>query len=296
MATGNYGIVRPADVSVEDIQIFYNFTPSRNTKPSALIEISAPSILETVTSPTDLNGVASALPGLYNLALPASIFNQKGFYNIIIKPREYRLTIQDCGVLSSSPDIRGIVLNASDLPSNVTLDTNLIGYRVEYFNSNDSTKINNIFRIITSNGRVEPVNQNLNNTSQKAIRYRYRDNADLIFCTLTPTSNPLTQPNKVPFIGSPGQVITITNTFFNPVFIELEMTEYDLETLSYGIYGNQTKSIQDGKYTIYDSNNEIYKQYNLYEIQDDTGNPLFEVREEVNVIDTTKDFINITGA
>jgi hypothetical protein len=296
MATGNYGIVRPADVSVEDIQIFYNFTPSRNTKPSALIEVSAPSVLETVTSPIDLNGVSSALPGLYNLTLPASIFSEKGFYNIVIKPREYRLTVQDCGVLSSSPDIRGIVLNASDLPSNITLDTNLIGYRIEYFNSNDSTKINNLFRIITSNGRVEPVNQNLNNTSQKAIRYRYRDNADLIFCTLTPTSNPLTQPNKVPFIGSPGQVITITNTFFNPVFIELEMTEYDLETLSYGIYGNQTKSIQDGKYTIYDSNNQIYKQYNLYEIQDDTGNPLFEVKEEVDVIDTTKDFINITGA
>jgi len=74
------------------------------------------------------------------------------------------------------------------------------------------------------------------------------------------------------------------------------MTEYDLETLSYGIYGNQTKSIQDGKYTIYDANNEIYKQYNLYEIQDDTGNPLFEVKEEVSVIDTTKDFSNITGA
>lgn len=296
MATGNYGVVRPADVSVDDIQIFYNFTPSRNTKPSALIEISAPSILETVTSPIDLNGVASSLAGLYNLALPASIFSQKGFYNIVIKPREYRLTIQDCGVLSSSPDIRGIVLNASDLPSNITLDTNLIGYRVEYFNSSDNTKINNIFRIITSNGRVEPVNQNLNNTSQKAIRYRYRDNADLIFCTLTPTSNPLTQPNKIPFIGSPGQVITITNTFFNPVFIELEMTEYDLETLSYGIYGNQTKSIQDGKYTIYDANNEIYKQYNLYEIQDDTGNPLFEVREEVDTIDTTKNFTNITGA
>lgn len=296
MATGNYGVVRAADVSVDDIQIFYNFTPSRNTKPSALIELSAPSVLETVTSPIDLNGVSSALPGLYNLTLPASIFSQKGFYNIVIKPREYRLTIQDCGVLSSSPDIRGIVLNSSDLPSNITLDSNLIGYRVEYFNSNDNTKINNIFRIITSNGRVEPVNQNLNNTSQKAIRYRYRDNADLIFCTLTPTSNPLTQPNKIPFIGSPGQVITLTNTFFNPVFIELEMTEYDMETLSYGIYGNQTKSIQDGKYTIYDSNNEIYKQYNLYEIQDDTGNPLFEVKEEVNIIDTTKNFNNITGA
>ena len=295
MATGNYGTVRPADVSIEDIQIYYNFTPSRNIKPSPLVELSAESLLETVESPIDLNGISSSLPGLYNLILPANVFSQKGFYNIVIKPREYRLTIQDCGVLSSSPDIKGIVLNASDLPSNITLDTNLIGYRIEYFNS-DNTKLNNIFRIITSNGRVEPVNQNLNNTTQKAIRYRYRDNADLIFCTLTPSSNPVTQPNKIPFIGTPGQVITLTNTFFNPVFIELEMTEYDLDTLSYGIYGNQTKSIQDGKYTIYDSNNQIYKQYNLYEIQDDTGNPLYEVREEVDEIDESKDFNDITGA
>jgi len=293
MATGNYGVVRPADVSVADIQIFYNYTPSRNIKPSPLIELSADSLLETVTSPIDLNGVASALPGLYNLNLPANVFSQKGFYNIVIKPREYRLTIQDCGVLSSSPDIKGVILNAADLPSNITLDSSLIGYRIEYF-SNDGTKLNNIFRIITSNGRVEPVNQNLNNTSQKAIRYRYRDNSDLIFCTLTPTSNPVTQPNKIPFIGSAGQVITITNTFFNPVFLEIEMTEYDLETLSYGIYGNQTKSIQDGKYTIYDSNNQIYKQYNLYEIQDNTGTPLYEVRQEVDTIDTTKNFDNIT--
>jgi hypothetical protein len=295
MATGNYGTVRPADVSIEDIQIYYNFTPSRNIKPSPLVELSAESLLETVESPIDLNGISSSLPGLYNLILPANVFSQKGFYNIVIKPREYRLTIQDCGVLSSSPDIKGIVLNASDLPTNITLDTNLIGYRIEYFNS-DNTKLNNIFRIITSNGRVEPVNQNLNNTTQKAIRYRYRDNADLIFCTLTPSSNPVTQPNKIPFIGTPGQVITLTNTFFNPVFIELEMTEYDLDTLSYGIYGNQTKSIQDGKYTIYDSNNQIYKQYNLYEIQDDTGNPLYEVREEVDEIDESKDFNDITGA
>jgi len=294
MATGNYGIIRPADVSTEDIQIFYNFTPSRNIKPSPLIELDAISLLQPVTSPIDVNGATTIIGGLYDLILPANTFSQVGFYNIIIRPREYRLTIQDCGVLSSSPDIRGIVLDATDLPSNLTVDSNLIGYRVEYFTTND-TKINNLFRIITSNGRVEPVNQNLNNTSQKAIRYRYRDNADLIFCTLTPTSNPLTLPNKIPFIGSPGDLITITNTFFNPVFLEIEMTEYDLQTLSYGIYGNQTKSIQDGIYTIYDDNNEIYKQYNLYEIQDDTGNPLYEVREERANIDQSKDFNNITG-
>lgn len=293
MATGNYGVVRPADVSTEDIEMFYNFTTDRNSRPGPLTSLDAQSLLTQYNSPLTFNGQLTTFPGLYNLNLPANVFSEKGFYNIIIKPREYRIPIVDCGVLSSSPDVKGIILNTADLPTNKTIDNALIGYRVEYFNNNG--KVPNLFRIITSNGRVEAVNQNLSNTSQKAIRYRYRDNSDLIFCTLTPTSNTLTQPNKIPFIGGPGQFITLTNTFFNPIFLEIEMTEYDLETLSYGIYGNQTKSIQDGKYTIYDNNNEIYKQYNLYEIQDDNGNPLYEVREEVETIDITKDFNNITN-
>ena len=29
MATGNYGTIRPADVSVEDVEMWYSYTPSR---------------------------------------------------------------------------------------------------------------------------------------------------------------------------------------------------------------------------------------------------------------------------
>tara|TARA_R110000868_G_scaffold147214_1_gene368485 strand:- start:1228 stop:2118 length:891 start_codon:yes stop_codon:yes gene_type:complete len=295
MATGNYGVVRPADVSTTDIEILYSYTPNRNAQPGPLRTLDAESLMDRFPSPIDINGQIDLLPGLYNLNLPANVFSEKGIYNIIIRPREYRVIIQDCGVLSSSPDIKGIVLDTSQLPPNLSVDNNLIGYRIEYYEN--SSKVQNLFRIVTSNGTVEAVNQNLSNTSQKAIRYRYTDNSNLVFCTLTPTSSPLTQPNKIPFIGSAGQVISLTNTYFNPVFLEIEMTEYDLETLSYGIYGNQTKSIQDGKYTIYDNGNTIYKQYNLYEIQDDTGNPLYEVRELVtdDEIDFTKDFNNITN-
>ena len=74
------------------------------------------------------------------------------------------------------------------------------------------------------------------------------------------------------------------------------MVEYDTETLAYGLFGNQSKGIQDGKYTIYDFDNNIYKQYNLYEIQDEfTGEPLFEIREETDEIDDSKDFDTITN-
>ena len=29
MATGNYGTIRPADVSVDDVEILYSYTPNR---------------------------------------------------------------------------------------------------------------------------------------------------------------------------------------------------------------------------------------------------------------------------
>jgi hypothetical protein len=297
MATGNYGIVRPADVSVEDMQVFYTFASDRSTTPTGINELGSENLITTFTSPGLINSQTTTFGGLYNMTLPEDIFNQVGFYNIIIKPREFTLDIIDCGVLDSSPDIKGIVLDANTLPPNLVSENGLIGYRVEYFSSVTGLKIPNLFRIITSSGRVEPVNQtSLNNSSQKSIRYRYNDNGSLIFCTLTPTSTTVTLPNRLPFIGEPDQTITLTNTYFNPVFIELEITEYDLKTLSYGIYGNQIKSINDGIYTIYDDNNQIYKQYNLYEIQDETGNPLYEVREDRgDNINLTKNFNRLTS-
>ena len=71
------------------------------------------------------------------------------------------------------------------------------------------------------------------------------------------------------------------------------MVEHDAQTLSYALYGNQSKSIQDGIYTIYDNNNLIYKQFNLFEIQDNNNNPLYEAREVRVNIDQNKNFTNI---
>jgi len=77
--------------------------------------------------------------------------------------------------------------------------------------------------------------------------------------------------------------------------LEIEMVEYDDETLAYALYSNQTKSLDDGIYTIYNFGNQIYKQYNLYEVKDQfSGKPLYEVREQKFTIDPTKDFDDIT--
>jgi hypothetical protein len=161
----------------------------------------------------------------------------------------------------------------------------------------DGSKIPNFFRIVTSSFYCEPVVVNQTNTTQKAIRYRYVDGAsNLIFLTLTPSSSPTNRPNATPFIGQPGQSIVISNTFFNPTTIEIDMVEYDVSSLAIALYGNQTKSIEDGVYTIYDSQNNIYKQYNLYEIRDQFNELLYEVRQDRGSnIDYTKNFTTITG-
>jgi hypothetical protein len=296
MATGNYGTVRPANVSADDIDIFYTYSPSRDVPPSVPVRVlDANSFLTQFNNPLNINGVQPLLSGLYNLNLPSNLFSSKGFYTIMIRPKQYYATIADCGVLSAYPDIKGLVFDTNSLPPVLGQNDSMVGYRIEYID-NTNQIIPNLYRIVTSANLTEAVNQNLSNTSQKAIRYRFNDNSNLLFCTLTPSSPSVVTPNKIPFIGSPGQAVVITNTFFNPVTIELEMVEYDVETLAYGLFGNQSKSIVDGKYTIYDFENRIYKQYNLYEVQDTfNSEPLYEIREEVNEIDDTKDFDTITN-
>lgn len=69
------------------------------------------------------------------------------------------------------------------------------------------------------------------------------------------------------------------------------MVEHDIETLAYGLFGGQSKSLEDGIYTIYNFNDEIYKQYNIFEIKEEfSGKPLYEVREPRVSIDFNKEF------
>jgi hypothetical protein len=304
MSQGTFGIVRPADVSPEDVEIFYHYTPSRDSiGNNSLIKLNSNDVLIRMDNPNKTQSGVSGFEvfgGMYTLRLPANVFGVKGFYSIIIKPVEIRTKIVDVGVLSAFPDISGLIFDLSTIPQNFLTrfeNNGLIGYRVEYLNTTPSpdAKINNFFKIITSNNRAEPVNQNLTNSNQKAIRYRFNDNSTLTFCTVSPSSASNVKPNAFPFIGQPNQQVIITNTFFNPIMIEVEVVEQDVETLAFALFGNQTKSIDDGIYTIYNFNNQIYKQYDLYEIKDRfTGAPLFEVREQRATIDFTKSFTNIT--
>jgi hypothetical protein len=302
VSIGSYGTIRPSDVSPEDVQIILNYTPTRDiTDNFVLTQLDAQSILKPYFNNTETGGNAGVevLGGLYNLTLPADTFNAVGIYTLYIRPAQIRTIITDCGVLSALPNVKGIIIDISNVPAqyqNKFVAQGLTGFRVEYLNP-DGSKIPNFFRVITSAFFCEPVITNEVNVTQKSIRYRYVDgDSNLIFLTLSPSSSPTNKPNATPFIGQPNQSIIITNTFFNPLTLEIEMVEYDISSLAIALYGNQTKSIDDGIYTIYDAENNIYRQYNLYEIRDQFNALLYEVRQSRGTnIDFSKNFTNITG-
>ena len=306
MAVGSYGIIRPADVSPSDVEILYHFTTGRTSTDTPILKkLVSEDILTPIFHNSDTTDSSTApnneiLGGLYNLKLKASDFSNLGIYTLHLRPKQIRTSITDCGVLASLPSVRGLIIDLTNVPAvdrNKFTPQGLVGYRVEYINSATNQKVPNFYRVVTSSFYCEPVVSNLTNTTDKAIRYRYKDSAtNLMFLTVTPSSAPSSRPNVVPYIGDPGQKIILTNTFFNPTTLEIQMVEHDASTLAHALYGNQTKAVAPGIYTIYDENNNIYKQFNLYEIKDQFNSTLYEVREDRgNNIDETLNLTNITG-
>lgn len=299
MATGTYGLKRVADVTANDVEIFYTFQANREDNITEVNTLNAEQTLLKLDHP---DNVGRILGGLYTLRLPTTIFNTRGIYNILIRPKEIPIRILDCGVLASKPDIKGIIFDLSELnPADLATFQNggLIGYRVEYLNTSPNVqekKLQNLYRIITSNFKVEPISENLTNTTQKGLRYRINDNSSLVFCTLTPSSAPSATPNAIPFIGVPNQNVILTNTFFDPLMVTVELVEHDFDTLAIGIYGDQSLAVKDGIRTMYNEDGDIYKQFNEYVIKDETTEEkLFEVREERDTIDFSKNLDNISA-
>ena len=206
MAVGNFGNIRPADVSVNDIEIFYSYSSTRSNNSNSFIRLDPNAVVEEIKLPLNDplagNGEENILEGMYNLNLPANIFNQLGFYTIYLRPIKHRLNIVDCGVLSALPNVKGIVLDSNDLPAELVANNALQGFRIEYLNS-DGTKLRNTSRYVVTSNKVIPITENIGNTSQSAIRYRFDDSGTLLFLQLTPSSASNVKPNSTLFIGNP---------------------------------------------------------------------------------------------
>lgn len=288
-SNGIYGTNIGANIEASDVEIFYSYSPSRNfddVNTATFKPLSSSYLTSTKINDDDsILRYDNILEGLYNLKLPLSEFNQKGFYSIYIKPKELQATIQDVGVLSSYPDVKGVIIDietADNQLKELLMENNsLVGYRLIYYDTNN--KREPYYRIITSSNKCEPVVQNLSDVNQKAVRYRYNDNSTLSFLTVTPSVATTYKPNATPYIGASTQKIGIINTKFEPVLIELEMVDHDIETISTMLEGSQLRDLDNGLVTTYNSNNEIYSQHEHYTLKDEyTNKPIFEVKKNKN--------------
>lgn len=297
MAVGIYGTVRPSDTSLDDIDVFYNFTPNRGVENNEIFRLEPSDVLTPVLLPdgddNELQGGDNLLEGLYNLRLPATTFNNIGVYTVYIKPKSFLSVIADCSVLSALPNVKGLVLDRNELPENLRSNNALQGYSIEYFDDNNQ-KIRNTVRHVVSSNICSPTNENNGDTNQSSTRYRFDDGGSLMFLQVSPSSAPNVKPNQFPFIGNTGGVIKISNTYFSPVVIEVDMVENTVESLANILIGEQIKDVDNGILSYYDKDRNIIKQYDLFKIKSDVGQvSTYEVKMKRDNIDETQDFDDI---
>ena len=292
---GTYGTKKPALITSNDVDIFYFYRPSRSTDSDDFSNgfKKLDSSLLLTTTYEDENENVNNLAGMYNLRLPVDIFGNAGIYTVFIKPREISATILDVGTLAAYPSIRGIVLNTNSIMTEDTSIFNnggLVGYRVDYYD--DENNQLDIYRIITSNNRCEPVAQNFNDAYAKGIKYIFNDSSNLIFCTLTPSTAVSFNANAVPTLGNEGQRVKLVNTKFNPISLEIEMTEHDNEDVITMLQGDQLRNLDKALITTFNNDGEIYHQAEYGNIVNaSTGlHADFKItKDSDNVVNTEKD-------
>jgi len=295
--TGVYGTKIGSNITSEDVDIFYSYSVSRNSSEALnanFKRLDASLLMQThINENESLMQYDDIIEGLYNLKLPLEYFGKKGFYTIYIKPKEMETVLQDVGVLSAYPDVKGLVIdiskvNDATLKNLLSINNGLVGYRIIYFD--DNFKREQHYRVVTSNNKCEPVVQNLTDVNQKSIRYRYNENSSLVFITVTPSMATSYKANALPYIGSASQKVAFVNTKFEPLMIELEMVEHDVETISTMLEGSQMRDLDNGLITTYNDKNEIYAQHEVYSLKNDyTHAPIFEIKKnKKDTIDFTQ--------
>lgn len=304
-----YGNVKSAFINPQkDVEIFYHYRPTLNSEDVSYRNFKkiedVSSVFTTVEiedSAKNANGEPfpnAILPGIYNLSLPVNIFGRKGFYTVFIRPKEIYCTITDVGALGAYPDVRGIILDMNNIDNDRAMfgNDNLVGYRVEYLDTNLERQ--DYYRLITSNNFAEPITQNLTSSNTNSNAYRFNESGTLVFLTLSPSTSPSFKASSKPYIGTPNQTIIISNTKFDPVCLRIEICENDFDTLATSIDGNQIRSLDNGILTTYNDDMEIFKQFEFYTLKDNYNkNAKFEVKKKrTSNIDNSVDAIEVFGA
>ena len=291
-ALGAYGSIIPINLksseipSLVDISYCYHETRSYDSLSDAVFKQLPASVLTPATRESGDDNVDGVIEGMYNLQLPLSEFNKKGFYTVYIKPKEIQAKIADIGTLTAYPDVRGIVLDTVKIKKNDELtsvkalaNNGLVGYRIIYLDTNATRE--EYYRIITSNNKCEPVISAPTSSSDKSYTYRYEDSSTLTFVTVSPSSAPMFKSNQTPYIGKVGQKILLVNTFFEPIMIDLELVSHDADTISYMLENNQLRDLDNGLITTFNDEGAIYHQKEVYTLKDQySGKPVFEVAKD----------------
>lgn len=284
MAVGIYGNTKLADVDFSDVDILYSFSPSRETIGDTALQPLFSSITDA-----DLKKMIGA-DGLFKLRLPATVFNQIGFYTVVVKPKTFETTIQDCSFIVQANNTnvtiskKGIIIPATQFQK----IGSLVGFMVEYFDKND-IKIKNFHRIITSANLVS-VSTNNNTISRGSANYVLDPNGTQLFLTLSPDEPDLISNNTPINLGVKGQNILLSNTTLNPTVIEVEVTDETVKTLGIILGGNSTRDNSTGILTYFTSDNLVYKQYNLFTRKSQFSNASIDIREQRTIINPQTNF------
>lgn len=279
MANNTYGTVKQALFNPSlDAEIYYYYRPTRSSESKDTIGFRKIEDVSQVLTNCELEnpiiGSDKILPGMYTLKLPVTIFGKPGIYTVYITPKEIECTILDIGALAAYPDIRGLVIDTNTIDpeyQSLFANDNLTGYRIEYFDydpQNGGTVRQEYFRLITSNGRCQPLSQNLTGNNSNSTGYTYNANGTLCFLTVTPSTAPSFKSNALPYIGKPSQKIVVKNTKFDPVCLEIEVADHDIETISVMLEGEQIRNLENGRVTTYNFDGEIYKQFEYSTVKD----------------------------
>jgi hypothetical protein len=262
MANGVYGTKKPALVTPSDVDIYYYYRPSRSSEATGFENFKKldSNLLANTKAPLSDDTDISVLPGMYDMRLPLNVFGKVGIYTIYIKPKEVYGKIIDVSTLAAYPNISGIVLDSTDFvggDNSMFANGALQGYRVEFFDKGNRI---DKYRIITSNNKCEPVAQNMNDSTAKGIRYRFNDSSNLVFCTVTPSMALSFNSSSKPDIGKVNDKIALVSTKFNPVMLEIEMVQHDIDSL-YALQTNtQIRDLDKGVITTFDDDGNIIEQ------------------------------------
>jgi hypothetical protein len=289
------GIIKPSTASINDIEVLLSFTPDRIEKPSNFVLLNTNDVLEQSLSSDVSNEI---IPGMYILKLNPDIFTSVGFYTLIIRPKQIRTQILDCGVLSQLPDQKGIILDLnrpelSDL-NNKSNSGGMNGFKIMYINNDSQEIIANLERTVTFSNKCEAITQPSASSTQKSVVYKFNDNGSLLFLSVSPSISSSLKPNTLPFIGNAGQEIIISNNYLDMEVIDIELTEYDLKKIALLINGERTLNVETGIENIYDEDRNILVQSTLYDIKDEAEKPLYKVKENNINIDETESWDSIT--